>query len=583
MDADELFNSLKRSQGVQEPSVAPSISPAPKVKTPARVPEIDADALFQSLKANSPNSYEDQLPTLQPPTPTPGFFQRIKNAVQGTRDETVQNLQERGQQFSDIQQRQKEGKQGVVRSLYQTTTQPLLGGLQDVIGGTATAAARVAKAALPGANSVPKGEKTVVGEFVMSIKERPGLEDDIKVLQNTVERWEKLKQEDPGKAADIEGAANLALTFLDVLGLPPAIKAAEDVTAKGLLKQGKEVVSNIATKSTSKVKGGVEAVKTAIAKPSPKQLVIDAISPTLTKGEMERALKSGTVRNITSKTGAVTTDFSPDPRLNEIADLIGDVVDPKKTASQNLNKVRDQITLNSEYKVRPFLEENPVPFNFEDLRGSFDLVNPGPNLKIQPGAMEAYQNVKEQVLSVINTRLKKFAERGAVTDVNQLWDARKAVDNVIEEQLGAATFDSPQYVGIKAAARDYRKAYTDFIENLLAYPGQAENVNRMSEFLQSARARGIDIPNESEAIKVLQKQFGVKNTNLDAARAAFFKDEMKKLNAMYEALDNLSSKAVKEQKRTNFLKTPVGEKVKGAAAVVGAGAGLIGGYELLTD
>jgi hypothetical protein len=506
----------------------------------------------------------------------PSAVERVQGAVQKTQRETVEKLQQRGPRVVEgITANQPIGAKAF------EAAGELAGGFQDVIAGTGLAAARVFKALSPAASRVRPGDPTVGSEFIKSVASLPGMKDDIAALQKVSTWWKDLEQTDPRKAAQYRATGNIALTTLDALGLPSVLKAAEDITAKTLLRQGRETVSKIAEtaiettgKVASKLKGIPSATRQVIA-PTPE--LIDLVAPKLTTKEMTEALATGRVKNVVSpKTKTVTPDFSGDPSTTRLVEATKNVINPQKTASENLDLVRNEIENVAENVVKPHLSENPVPFNFEDLRGSFELVSPSASVKGDATAFETYNRIKENFLETIYRKLKKAPGREAVTDFNELWDARKTVDDIIENELGAAAFESPQYVGAKAAARDFREAFSKFIVESLSSPGQMEQINRMAEFLKEFRGRGVDLVDEKQAIKLLEKEFGITRTSADEARAALFKNEMDRLSALYETSENLASKARTEQGTGavgRFFKTKPGKTIKKVAPyVIGGGA-----------
>jgi hypothetical protein len=247
---------------------------------------------------------------------------------------------------------------------------------------------------------------------------------------------------------------------------------------------------------------------------------------------------------------------------------------------QNVNNVYTEIGNISENTVKPFLSENTVPFNFEDLQTSLAQVKPQSSLKSDATAFGTYNRVKEEIQQTLYSFLKQNPARGNATDMNNLWDARKVIDTKISQELGDATFGTPQYTGVKSAARDMRQAISDFIVNSVGHPGQMEQVNAMNDFLQTARSRGMDISTEAKAMQALGDQFGL---NIDAgiARSAIFRDSMSRMTGMYDAISNMAPKAYSELGKTSiqlFLKQhPALAKVIGVGLTgMGLGAGIKG-------
>jgi hypothetical protein len=314
------------------------------------------------------------------------------------------------------------------------------------------------------------------------------------------------------------------------------------------------------------------------------QAVIDLVSPKATPVKGAKALAGG----MGEAPGVFTKgkiDYSMNPSIVRAANAVQDIVKPGKSYIDNTNRVYNAISDLSENTIKPFLSANPAPFNFADLRKSMELTTPRDTLKANPTAFKTYNSVRESLLNDVEGYLKQSGNTSNSTDFNELWNARKVVDNRIQAELGDKTFGTPQYAGVKAAARDFRNGLNQFMFNSLANPGKMEDVNKYADFLKTARSRGISIPNESDAMQALQHEFGVNQDQEASAKAAFFKDSLDKLNSMYEAVGNMAPKAYKEVGKTSYqlwLKNhPLLAKVGGgAAAALGAGALFKGGSDL---
>lgn len=321
---------------------------------------------------------------------------------------------------------------------------------------------------------------------------------------------------------------------------------------------------------------GVSALKAAKSIPGSLKDTIDVISPKPTPiaGAKDIAAGKGTAPSLLSKGGI---DQSETPYIQKAANDVQGLVSSKNSMIENVNNVHNGITNLSENVVKPFLTENKVPFNFEDLQKSLDLVKPSSSLASDPAAFSTYDRVKNEIQQTLYSSLKSNSGRENLTDMNNLWDARKSIDSKINQELGNATFGSPQYTGVKAAARDIRNSVNEFISNSIANPGQMEQVNKMQDFIQTARSRGIDISSEEEAMDVLKQQFGLKNLDENNIKAAFFRDSLSKMSGMYDAISNMAPKAYGEVGKTgiNLLmkKHPLVKKLVGAG-LTGVGLGL---------
>lgn len=319
--------------------------------------------------------------------------------------------------------------------------------------------------------------------------------------------------------------------------------------------------------------GGIVNATSKSADQSALKETMNALTPKLTAGELREAGAAG--RITTPKRGAPKVDFSGDTKFQEIARDAKGLINGKDP-NVDIHNLRTGIETLSEKSVKPFLEENKVPFNFEDLQNKLALVHPQSSLKADPSALKTYDRVREEVQSNLYKSLKSTASKSGdffnSTDLNQLWDARKILDVKSEEELGSKVFGSPEYTGAKAAIQDMRQGLSQFITDSLHFPGQAEQVNKMQEFLQMARSRGIEVSSPQE-LEGLMKQMGITNTSENEAKAAFFSDSMKKASNLYRAIDNIKTK-IPDYLRDNSTFAKRHPLITGAAKV---GAGAVGG------
>jgi hypothetical protein len=332
--------------------------------------------------------------------------------------------------------------------------------------------------------------------------------------------------------------------------------------------------------------GRVHPEKLAILEKEALDEALELTRPVLNKkGSISAFEQAGMPGGVTKEGKLSEYKVKPTERDIEVAKSVQGVVTKSKGPVDNIVAINERIADIAENEVSQFLKNNPVPFNFEDLRAYMTNAQPSFNFKTDKDAFVTYRQVRERILSKIYSSLKgksaKSGDFGSTTDFNDVWDARKEIDRAIADELGAVTFDTPQYSGVRAAARDVREAFSGFISDSLATPGQMEKVNRMQEFLQEARKRGMDIDTEGDALKVLEQEFGISRSTADEARVAFFKDRMNQLNLMYEARGNLAEQNYKlldknavqrwmkqNPTKANLLKYGIG---------VGSGGAILGG------
>jgi len=309
--------------------------------------------------------------------------------------------------------------------------------------------------------------------------------------------------------------------------------------------------------------------------------VVDTVAPKISGKEGNRLLGSGNVTvDDMGLFKRASANFTKDPETVRIATAVEDIVLPKKSMSANLNLIKDAIRNLSEETVKPFLKDNNVPFNFEDLRVRLTQVQPSGGLKADVSAFNNYNRVREEILDDMATHLRKSGKVENMTDLNELWNARKIVDTRIENELGATAFDSPQYQGVKAAATDIRREINKYITDSLANPGQAEEMNTFYEFLNVARSRGMKITSEQDAYALLRKQMGIKDVPQDVARGAFFRYQLDQMSSMYEAVTNITPK-VKGELGMNKLDMLVRGPVARTLGTIGGIAGGVAGVTYL--
>jgi hypothetical protein len=325
---------------------------------------------------------------------------------------------------------------------------------------------------------------------------------------------------------------------------------------------------------------GVSAIKNSIANRAENKVInqfdsiANLISPKVTPTTAEDLItkKSGGIMGINQHD---IIDYSNNPQIKNAVEAVKDIVNPSETAGTNKNLVLGTINNISENQVKPFLKENPVPFNFQDLRNSFDQVQPSSALKADPSAFANYSRVKEDLLNTIAGKIKSItANPNNLTDMNELWDARKLVDKKINQELNMNLGDA-QYAGAKAAAQDFRQQFSSFIKDSLLYPGMMEKVNKANEILGHMSSIGQDITPEMK--DALYTRFGINPTMVDEARSAAFSNAMDKMSSMYTAVDGLSTKIKGDLGKSTISRVVKAVKDHPVAAI---GASAVGAYEL---
>lgn len=255
------------------------------------------------------------------------------------------------------------------------------------------------------------------------------------------------------------------------------------------------------------------------------------------------ALDNGkVVRSGMLGTSSIVPDVQDIERGQAAAPYIGNAKDPVQQV-QNLNAgIKDMSD-----KTDAFLDANAAPANFEDMRTYMETNRPTENLKNDPGADEAYTRVTNGALDTLYSTMKKTAgETGdfsANTSGADIRKARIAIDAQIQKELGENTFGTPQYRGVKAAAIDTRNMLNRMSEDMLRYPGQMENLNKLNDFVSASKSRGIDVDMNDPAVRTqLEKSFGLTASPENEAKAQALADVHKQMSHLYDYKENVRDK-----------------------------------------
>lgn len=275
-----------------------------------------------------------------------------------------------------------------------------------------------------------------------------------------------------------------------------------------------------------------------------------------------------------------------------------------KKAQDNAAGLGNAIKEYAEKKVTPFLQESGVNYNFTDLRKSLELVQPSEAL--DGAAKAAYNKVRSRVIAAIANKVgpetkgiksvaemrKKAGETGEIAkkvlkgDID-FWDARKIIDSIVDEETKGKAFGDAALAGAKAAYKDMRQGFAQYLAEAFRYPGQMDKVNKANEFLKSERVVKMDKAGWN--IDQFEEQFGLVRSQADEAMAAQWEKYMDNMSSLYDGIANVGTKAAKEygkNKAALWMKEhpAMAEMLKqaawwgfgGAAAAVGAKA--VGGF-----
>lgn len=311
------------------------------------------------------------------------------------------------------------------------------------------------------------------------------------------------------------------------------------------------------------------------------------LTPILTPTKYSAAAKAGqaTPPGFFKKAG-LASDLIPNVQnaaqsVVNIARQLGqkatDIVKPGDSATGNINRVIKTISSFSEKVVKPLLSSNQVPTNFENFIDYMKNVKPSEAIGASKDTAQAFNRIRDRVIQTVYSSVKNASNKAndfkSSTDLNVYWNARKTIDNVINEELGAKTFTDPSVSGIKAAAKSLRGGVADFISDALRFPGQMEKVAVYRNTLNGMRDKGMQLG--SQELKGLAQQLGLNPTGEKVASK--WDASMNDLSNLYQASDNLATRAVKENGKNKielFSKNhPVLTKgLKIGAGLAGAGA-----------
>lgn len=214
--------------------------------------------------------------------------------------------------------------------------------------------------------------------------------------------------------------------------------------------------------------------------------------------------------------------------------------DPVMQINSLVNGVKDVSA-----KTDAFLNENPTQAHMSDIQTYVEKNNvPNATLKNNPGAMEQYKITTANAMDTLNSTLKASANKtGEFTGPLSGADIRAArikIDQQIKDELGATTFGTPQYAGIKAAAVDSRNVLNRMNEDLLRYPGQLDALNKYNQAISDFTEKGIKINPEIE--QGLKDHYGLKSTPAGEANAQKLAEGHKLMENLYTARDNMVAK-----------------------------------------
>lgn len=362
--------------------------------------------------------------------------------------------------------------------------------------------------------AVPNSIEEKVGGVVESIAETQPVQD---VAASYVE-W---KEKNPEIAENLEAAVNIASI---IPGVGAAVKTGQKVV-QGVSKAVPKVIEAAGTATGVATAGAKSLVAPNLAKEAVDISIIGPQGKKATIAGLERSGTPGGYAPDESFFGklAGADKYVPSKRDLEIAESVKGVVRKKNTPAKNITNINDKITEIAETVVRPVLAKNPQPFNVATYSKRLKDIEMPDFIKTDEALQRTYEAVRNRFIEV--------AKRHPKTKEG-LWDARKEIDSVIEQQFGAAGFNPDKYSALQKAILDMRRATNEFIAE--------------------------DIPDD------------------------VFKKEMRNMSNMYSARHNIALENYAIQNKDGFVKWTTNNPKKWAALkLAGWGTAIAGGTTFL--
>lgn len=305
-----------------------------------------------------------------------------------------------------------------------------------------------------------EGAKALTPDVVKEpIKQALGAVASTAPVQGALEGYEAWKAQHPEAAANLEATTNIVTT---IPGLGGGVKLAEkgvetgiDV-AKGVAKRAPAITENV----VDATKAGTAVISEKLAPNLEKEAIdVAVIGPQGKKqtiSSLERSGQEGGFAPDESLFGKISgaDKYVPTARDIEVANSVKGIVRKSNPPSKNLANINNKISEVSETIVRPALKANPQPFNTATYAKKLREVEMPDFIKADSTLANTYEMVRNRFLDVVKKGVK--TKEG-------LWEARKDIDQVIEQQFGAAGFNPDKYSALQKAILDMRRATNDFI------------------------------------------------------------------------------------------------------------------------
>lgn len=381
-----------------------------------------------------------------------GILDEIKGDVTETVSGLISDIESRADKTGVISQAEKSGEQGKLRSLFQRFGQGV-GAASDVIGRTVIGAG---KAILP-----QRAEDAISGAVEKGVEKVAGLEP----VQNLLSRYQKLQEENPALARDIDASLGIGTLAVDLgtmgiggRGINLATKTANkgvDVVGKGIGATGR---------GARRVGFELEGALTGTSQETLEQAFQAAFKGGEEGAQFTKALRGqvtpeSLVENVRNSLNTVRSTNSTQYRqsLEQIVDNVVDTSGAKTRLTNKLNEFNIAVT----------------PEGLDFSKSKFRTV-PQAQTKIQQAFNEVAQLGDKTTVGSVDTTRQALKELMLTGDDN----SARSANALIEEAVSTVRDSGKQVDG-------YEKLLVEFGEN-------ADFLNEITRSLASGDKQTID-------------------------------------------------------------------------------------------
>lgn len=390
------------------------------------------------------------------------------------------------------------------------------------------------------------------------------------------------KKQSPGAIAT-QGAEYGAAEAIEI----PGAKAAEP-----FVKAGIDAATPVIKKGIDSTLGLIGRGATATEKK-----IVGALTPILKPTELKKGITAAASQGEKFDASATTAVQKSYQAVKDAASALGkrgsDIIKTGvKKAEANVARIGGTIKEYAQKVVSPFIQKSGASYNFADLKSALNIIKPSGALSEEETA--AWTKVKNRVLQAIADKVgpevKNISSitgfRRAADEAGNIpakvskgdedfWDARKIIDGIVEEESKGKAWGDAKLTGAKAAYRDLREGFQRYLSDAYRYPGQMEKVNAANDFLATQQTKSMDKTGWN--LQDFEKQFGLERSSASDANANEWEHHMSTMHSLYDAMSNVTTRAVKESGKTwsELYKKAhplISRMVGGAATVVGGGA-----------